>query len=61
MSTQCKGSNAQLSIPVYLGGTIPHIITDAALLIFPMPLVWNLKILRCQKVMFVAIFALGAA
>lgn len=61
MSTQCKGSNAQFSIPVYLGGTIPHIMIDAALLIFPMPLVWNLTILKWQKIMFVAMFALGAA
>ncbi|KAM0798171.1 hypothetical protein BDR22DRAFT_809274, partial [Usnea florida] len=61
MSTQCKGSNAQSSMPVYLGGTIPHIIIDTALLMFPMPLVWSLKILKWQKIMLVAMFALGAA
>ena len=48
-------------MPVYLGATIPHIIIDTALLIFPMPLVWNIKILKWQKIMFVAMFAMGAA
>ena len=60
ISAQCKGSDAQLSMSVYLGGTIPHIITDAVLLVFSMPLVWKLKMRRAQKVMLVAIFALGA-
>ncbi|KAM0799831.1 hypothetical protein BDR22DRAFT_822202 [Usnea florida] len=43
----------------FSGCTIPHIVTDAMLLIFPMPLVWKLQMRRSQKVMLTVVFALG--
>ncbi|KAI9655564.1 MAG: hypothetical protein M1821_005357 [Bathelium mastoideum] len=41
------------------GNAIPNIITDAAILILPLPFIWNLQLRRSQKVALTGIFALG--
>lgn len=56
---RCEGLDAPDSLLTYMGCTIPHIITDAGLLIFPIPLVWKFQMGRSQKVMLTGIFALG--
>ena len=41
------------------GNSIPNIITDAALLVLPMPFIWQLHLPRAQKVALMSIFVLG--
>lgn len=43
----------------YYGIQIPNIVTDAVLLVMPMPVVWHLPISRQQKVGLSGIFILG--
>ncbi|KAM0804383.1 hypothetical protein BDR22DRAFT_885642 [Usnea florida] len=43
----------------YVGSSIPHIITDIALIGLPMFLVWDLQMSRAQKATLSAIFGLG--
>ncbi|KAF2231452.1 hypothetical protein EV356DRAFT_290277 [Viridothelium virens] len=43
----------------YDGNAIPNIITDAAILVLPLPFIWTLKLRRTQKVALTGIFALG--
>lgn len=45
-----KASTCIPNIMYFLGVAIPNIVTDIALLIFPMPLIWQLKITRSQKI-----------
>ncbi|KAF6238430.1 hypothetical protein HO173_003397 [Letharia columbiana] len=54
---KCNGEDPGFPIPQYIA--IPHIVTDAMLLIFPMPLVWKLQMHRSQKAMLTMVFALG--
>ena len=42
-----------------LATAIINILTDIAVLVLPMPIVWNLKIQRSQKVAVSGIFLLG--
>ena len=44
---------------VNIGSSILHVITDVAILILPLPLVWKLRIERSQKATLSAVFALG--
>ncbi|KAL8703730.1 MAG: hypothetical protein Q9201_003103 [Fulgogasparrea decipioides] len=41
------------------GNSIPNIITDAALLVLPMPFIWQLHLPKAQKVALTSIFILG--
>ena len=41
------------------GNSIPNILTDAAILILPMPFVWKLHLPRAQKMALSSIFLLG--
>lgn len=41
------------------GNAIPNIITDAAILVLPLPFIWTLQLRRSQKVALTGIFALG--
>ena len=43
----------------FLGAGIPNIITDFALLVMPLPLVWSLQIRTTQKFALSSIFLLG--
>jgi hypothetical protein len=42
------------------GNSIPNIITDALVVILPIPYVWKLQLATPQKLAIVFIFALGA-
>ncbi len=44
---------------VILGGSIPHVVTDLALLLLPIASVWKLLLTRSQKIMLSLLFALG--
>lgn len=44
---------------LYLGGSVPNIFTDAALLLMPLPYIWRLNIRVAQRLMVVSIFLLG--
>ena len=55
----CHGPDSGSPPGRYLGYTIPHIVTDAVLLILQMPLVWKLQMRRSQKVMLTVVFAMG--
>ena len=41
------------------GNAIPNIITDAAILVLPLPFIWTLQLRRAQKVALTGIFTLG--
>ena len=41
------------------GNSIPNIITDAAILILPLPYIWKLQLPLAQKLALSSIFALG--
>lgn len=41
------------------GNSIPNIITDAAILVLPLPYVWRLQLPRAQKLALSSVFALG--
>ncbi|KAL8872930.1 MAG: hypothetical protein Q9174_001533 [Haloplaca sp. 1 TL-2023] len=41
------------------GNSIPNIITDAALLVLPIPCIWKLQLPRAQKLALTSIFILG--
>ncbi|KAL8727983.1 MAG: hypothetical protein Q9181_005500 [Wetmoreana brouardii] len=41
------------------GNSIPNIITDAALLVLPMPFIWQLHLPKAQKVALTSVFILG--
>ena len=41
------------------GNSIPNIITDALLLVLPIPFVWQLQLPRAQKVALTSIFIVG--
>ena len=41
------------------GNSIPNIVTDAALLVLPMPFIWQLHLPRAQKVALTSVFILG--
>ena len=43
----------------FIGSSIPHIITDIALICLPMPVIWNLQMSRSRKVSLSFIFGLG--
>ncbi|KAF6237360.1 hypothetical protein HO173_004250 [Letharia columbiana] len=43
----------------FVGSSIPHIITDIALISLPMPLIWKLQMRRSQKAILSFIFGLG--
>ncbi|KAF6808677.1 hypothetical protein CPLU01_15638 [Colletotrichum plurivorum] len=43
----------------FKGNSIPNIITDALIIILPIPYVWSLQLQRAQKVALAGIFALG--
>ncbi|KAF6218268.1 hypothetical protein HO133_006230 [Letharia lupina] len=43
----------------FVGSSIPHIITDLALIGLPMPRIWKLQMPRSQKIMVSAILGLG--
>ena len=47
------------SVSYFLGLAIPNIITDVVILLFPVPLIWNLKIPISQKLAILGIFLLG--
>ena len=44
---------------VWLGNAIPNILTDLAIIIIPLPLVWALQISRPQKYALCGIFLTG--
>ena len=43
----------------FMGSSIPHIITDIALIGLPMPLIWKLQMRRSQKATLSFIFGMG--
>ena len=42
-----------------ISSSIPHIITDAVLVGFPVPLIWKFHIHRPHKILLTAVFAVG--
>ena len=44
---------------LFVGLSIPHIVTDVVLLGLPVPLIWSLHLHSSRKVILTAIFALG--
>lgn len=44
---------------IYLGGSIPNVITDVILVAMPLPYVWRLHAPLTQRLMLAAMFALG--
>lgn len=44
----------------YYGLQIPNIVTDAIILIMPMPVVWSLPVSKAQKVGLSGVFVVGA-
>lgn len=41
------------------GNSIPNIITDAAILVLPIPFIWKLQLPKAQKLALTSIFILG--
>ncbi|CAI6337812.1 unnamed protein product [Periconia digitata] len=46
--------------PFFQGNSIPNIITDAFIVLLPLPYVWQLQLHRAQKIAVAGIFTLGA-
>lgn len=44
----------------FVAGSVPNVLTDFAILILPLPAVWNLKMGTVQKVSVVGILMLGS-
>lgn len=44
----------------FIGNAIPNIVTDWALLLFPIPYIWRLHQSRAQKVALCGVFGLGS-
>jgi hypothetical protein len=42
-----------------MGVAIPNVVTDIALLIFPIPIIWNLNISRSNRVALLGTFLIG--
>ncbi|MCJ1352543.1 MAG: hypothetical protein MMC33_002527 [Icmadophila ericetorum] len=43
----------------FLGVAIPNITTDLVILIFPLPMIWKLRMAKSQKVALMGVFTLG--
>ncbi|MCJ1459210.1 hypothetical protein MMC28_009587 [Mycoblastus sanguinarius] len=52
-------ATCQNSFWSYLISSLVHVITDLAILVLPIPLIWKLQMNRSQKLLLSAIFALG--
>ncbi|KAL7793706.1 hypothetical protein V8C37DRAFT_401787 [Trichoderma ceciliae] len=44
---------------MFIGKTVPHIVTDVLIMIFPLPYIWNLHLRMSQKIATTCIFFLG--
>ncbi|KAL7934641.1 hypothetical protein V8C35DRAFT_301465 [Trichoderma chlorosporum] len=44
---------------LFIGKTIPHVVTDALILIFPLPYIWCLHLRMSQRIATACIFLLG--
>ncbi|EHK17254.1 uncharacterized protein TRIVIDRAFT_42454, partial [Trichoderma virens Gv29-8] len=44
---------------LFIGKTVPHIVTDVLILLFPLPYIWNLHLRMSQKIATACIFMLG--
>ncbi|KAH6604403.1 hypothetical protein Trco_007849 [Trichoderma cornu-damae] len=44
---------------LFVGKSIPHIITDVLILLFPLPYIWNLRLRKSQKIATVGVFLVG--
>ena len=44
----------------FVAGSSPNVLTDFAILILPLPAVWNLKMGKAQKISVAAILMLGS-
>ncbi|KAL8658977.1 MAG: hypothetical protein Q9202_007337 [Teloschistes flavicans] len=61
-STGSQPSHCRVNVARSLvARSIPNFITDAAILVLPMPLVWQLHLSKAQKLALTGIFALGIA
>ena len=45
--------------PFYIGNAIANVVTDAIILVVPIPIVWSLQMRTTQKVFIIGIFLLG--
>jgi len=45
---------------LYLGNAIPNIITDVIIIIVPIPMIWDLKITRSQRIALCGVFLMGS-
>lgn len=48
------------SVSYWQSMSVHNIVTDVAMLILPLPLLWKLQLRRCQKAALTAIFLLGS-
>lgn len=44
---------------LFIGKTVPHIITDIFILLFPVPYIWGLHLRMSQKIATACVFMLG--
>lgn len=47
------------NVKLYWANSIPNIATDLALLLFPLPIIWNLQLPASHKLSLTGIFAIG--
>lgn len=59
MSVHVPGAVCIPAIPFFLGQSIPNIITDFAILLIPLPILWKLQMRVSKKTFLVIIFLVG--
>jgi hypothetical protein len=47
------------SINLFLATAAVHLVTDVALVIFPMPILWNLKVSKSHRVALFVVFLIA--
>ncbi|KAI1821503.1 hypothetical protein F4861DRAFT_518656, partial [Xylaria intraflava] len=54
-ATQCINKE-----PIFVWGTLPNVITDAVMLVLPLPIVWNLQMAVNLKIALTGTFVIGS-
>jgi len=58
-SIAAPGSNCLKPLPFFYAQTIPNLITDFAILLVPMPILWQLQMRLTKKLGLILIFTIG--
>ncbi len=58
-SIAVQGSKCLPPLPLFYAQTIPNLITDFAILVFPMPIIWTLQMQLAKKLGLIMVFLVG--